>query len=240
MLVYKYWTRQHCKQAAELRKAIRNEYCENGVIVPAKSGKNKTETNRVCQTSQVLGLWMGIFEPEEKEIAIRKLVELIEEKENSFDCGFLGLRWIFHVLSDCGYANLAYKMITKPEYPSYANLIYRGETTICERFQLPGQAVGSHNHHFMADVANWYLKSVAGIHINPDKNNPNKVLLHPHFIDRLDWVEAGYQAPAGKILVRWERTARNIQITVLKSECIEVELAAGLEDVCVEIKTAFL
>ena len=46
-------------------------------------------------------------------------MEIIHRDGDKMNCGFLGLRVMFHVLSDYGEAELAYRMITGPSYPSY-------------------------------------------------------------------------------------------------------------------------
>ncbi len=204
-----------CKREwARLREALREEYNDNGVITPGKTKKYVKPGYRVCQTSQVLGLHCGLFEEAEKENAVNTLIGLIEENEGSFDCGFLGLRYIFRVLSDNGYTDLAYKMITKPSYPSYGNMIYRGETTVWERFAKPGERIGSHNHHFMADVSAWYIKYLGGINVNPTRDNPDEIYVNPHFLDSLDRVNASYKTPNGKIYVSWERIDGKISVRV--------------------------
>ena len=38
------------------------------------------------------------------------------------DTGFYGARYIFHVLSDFGDADLAFRMITRKDYPSYGDI----------------------------------------------------------------------------------------------------------------------
>lgn len=199
---------------AKLRNAIRDEYNENGVITIGKTEKYHQPSYRVCQTSQAIGLSCGIFDENEKQTAIDTLVSLITQNKNSFDCGFLGLRAIFHVLTAYGYSDLAYKMITKPSFPSYANMIYRGETSVWERFAVPGKAIGSRNHHFMADVSSWYLKAVAGINVNPEGNNPDKIVINPHFIQALESVQGSYTNDHGSVAVRWVREKEKLHVMI--------------------------
>ncbi len=197
---------QFCEVTREaLIDAIRKEYYNNGKIEAGRTEKYIKPTYRVCQTSQVLGLYGGIFKEDEKNKAFDILVDLIEKNKNSFDCGFLGLRYIFHVLSEYGRSDLAFKMITKPEHPSYANMIIRGETTVWERFERPGHRIGSHNHHFMADVSSWMIKNLAGIKVNPNGDNPDEVLIDPCYIDEVPGVSAVCKTPGGEVSVRWLR-----------------------------------
>ncbi|MBE6571570.1 MAG: hypothetical protein E7656_04935 [Ruminococcaceae bacterium] len=215
-------------EGKSLRDAIRREYNDNGIITEGKNKKYHKPTYRPCQTSQVLALAFGIFEEDEIDNAIKALVRFIFEKDNSFDCGFLGMRYIFRVLSEHGYSDLAYEMITKPSYPSYANMIYRGETTVWERFVAPGERTGSHNHHFMADVSGWYIESVAGIIVNPDKNNADLVKIDPHFVSALDRACAEYKTPNGAVKTEWNRKENIIELFVVTSGEVKVSFSDRL------------
>lgn len=219
-----------------LKKAVRAEYNENGIITAGKTEKYKVDTYRICQTSQALGLFVGLFDEEEKENALNRLVLCIKEKDDSFDCGFLGMRTIFHVLADNGFAELAYRMITKPTYPSYGNMIYRGETTIWERFCAPGKRIGSHNHHFMADVSAWYLHHITGIHVNPFYNDPNFVIVEPKFISALAFAKGNYSTPDGKVSVSWQRINGEIHLNIHTEGLAKVSLGVGVEKLCQKIE----
>lgn len=214
----------------KLREAIRKEYNDNGVILKGRCEKYVKPTYRISQTSQALGLYCGIFNENEKDNAVKKLVELIVENNYSFDCGFLGLRAIFHVLSENGYSELAYKMITKPTHPSYANMIYRGETSCWERFQAPGNGIGSRNHHFLADVSSWYLKNVAGINVNPECDDPDVIFINPSFIKSIESASGSYENKNGSVEVKWMRNDDKIEGTINVNGNLKIVLADGLED----------
>ncbi len=214
-----------CENAGkELRLAIREEYCIGGVVTKGKTGKYIKPQYSTSQTSQAIGLFFGIFDEDEKTEAVETLVRLIREKNDSFDCGFLGLRAIFHVLSEYGYADLAHKMITKPTHPSFANMIYRGETTVWERFIYPGGRTGSHNHHFMAEPSAWYVGDVLGIKVNPDMDNPNHIVINPCFVSALSFAKGYYENENGKVSVMWERSGDIITLDVVKSGKLTVDI----------------
>jgi len=213
-----------------LRKAIRAEYNNGGVITEGKTESFRKPTYTVCQTSQALGLYAGVFDEDEKQKAVDCLIDCINAKGGAFDCGFLGLRTIFHVLSEYGYSDLAYSMITKPTHPSYANMLYRGETTVWERFAEAGKRIGSHNHHFMGDVSAWYLRCVAGIQVNPKDDNPNYILIKPHFVSKLEFTQASYLSKEGKVTVKWQREGDKITLRVQVEGNLLVEVAPSVTD----------
>lgn len=188
--------------AAEMRTAVRANLIDfNTLTVKGE-----------CQTSQAMALFYGIFEPEEKPKAFNALLRFVHEADDHLDVGVLGGRVIFRVLSDFGYADLAFKMITRTDFPSYGNWIARGATTLWESF-LP-DSVDSPNHHFWGDISAWFIEYLAGINYNHDRISPNTVLIAPKFVDSLQNAEGFYEAPLGKIFCRWKRDGDKIRLTL--------------------------
>ncbi len=165
-----------------------------------------------CQSCQALCLYYGVFEESEKQAAFERLLEFIHEADDHIDIGVLGGRVIFHVLTEFGYGDLAFKMIVRDDYPSFGNWIKRGATALWENF-LPDR-VNSMNHHFWGDISAWFIKRIAGICLNPHGNDVNEVEIHPTFITDIDNASAYHIAPAGKISVAWERADGNIKLCV--------------------------
>ncbi len=166
-----------------------------------------------CQTSQAICIFYNVFEKSEKKAAFEKLVKLIKEKDDHIDCGYLGCRVIFHVLAMNGEAELAYKMITRKDYPSFVYPIIKyGSTSLWEQyFDRENSSV---NHHFFGDVSNFFIKRIAGLEINPLRRNENEYYVHPSFIETLDNAKAYYNAVAGKISVEWKREKDLIKIKI--------------------------
>ena len=152
------------------------------------------------QTAQAMGLYHGVFEASEEQKAFAVLLDLIHEKDDSFDCGILGCHKIFHVLSKFGEGELALKMITKKEYPSYGHLLEIGETSLPERFMPDGAPCDSHNHHFFGDIARWFIREIAGLRVE----NYKTVVIKPDFLKGITSAEAYYELPLGRVSVKWE------------------------------------
>lgn len=180
-----------------------------------------------CQTSQAVALYYGVFEPQEEKKAFENLMSYIEKKDYNFDCGFQGLHAIFHVLSRFGQSEVAYKMITKKDYPSYAHLIEKGETSMVEQFMQDDEKCGSHNHHFLGDIARWFINHIAGLNIVDHRS----ILVKPQFISDIDYARASYKFPSGEALVSWKRDGEEIILSINCDAGIsyEVELPSGYD-----------
>ena len=154
-----------------------------------------------CMSSQAIALYYGVFDKDELEAAAAHLVRRIHAKDDTFDCGFIGMHCIFHVLSDIGESDLAYRMITRDKFPSYTRLIDEGYTAIPEHFLSATPYPVSQNHHFLGDIARWFMTRLAGLDILDHKT----VRVSPCPVRDIDFAEAWYDLPSGRVTVRWSR-----------------------------------
>ena len=172
-----------------------------------------------CQSSQAMAIFYGVFDESEKDAAFKVLLNQIEAADKHMDVGVLGGRVIFHVLSENGEADLAYDMITRPDFPSYGNWLERGATTLWEGFHEEGGYVDSLNHHFWGDISHWFISAITGICVNPNAEDITHFEIKPNFIKKLQNASAHYDAPCGKIFVSWERTGENtVELAVTASK----------------------
>ncbi len=179
-----------------------------------------------CQTAQAMGLYYDIFEPSEKAQAYSRLVELVHEADDHLDCGMLGVRILFRTLAMHGDAALAYKLITRTDAPSYGITVEKfGLVSLPETFQdHNGGNITSLNHHFLGDISGFFIRHLAGLHINPNRDDPAFVRVAPSFIEQLDEAKAHYDTVSGRVRVAWKRKGEEIELTVEKEEGVHGEV----------------
>ena len=212
---------QFCRTVAEnLKNSIREHLIDLETMTAAGVG---TKTPG-AQTSQAMAIYYNIFKKEEKEAAFEVLLRKLREENDHLDVGILGARVIFHVLSDFGYSDYAYEIITNKEAPSYGNFIARGETSLPENFLRYDQHVASLNHHMFGDISAWFIKSIGGINLNPNGDDIHYLRVSPRFISALDHAEAYHIAPDGKIAVKWERVGNTVELYLEAPGAMRVEL----------------
>ena len=170
-----------------------------------------------CQTGQAMAIYYDVFEGAEKRAAFDVLMQLIKEKGEHFDAGMLGVRVLFHVLAAFGETDLAFRMITRPDHPSYGNWIAHGATSLWEDFQNPDTWArpNSLNHHFMGDISNFFITKVAGLRINPHLDDPCHIHFAPSLIPSLTNAAAHYDTPRGRASIDWTRTEREGTLSVV-------------------------
>ena len=168
-----------------------------------------------CQTSQAIAIETGLFDDAELPIARRRLVEIIHRDHDVNACGMIGLRYVYHALVHAGEADLAFKLITSDSRSCYGYWMAHGATSLWECFpDLDVGTEGSKNHHFMGDISSLFIQEFAGLKPNPRFDDVNAFEISPHFAEKLDFAEAYYDAPKGRIAVRWERIPSGITVRI--------------------------
>ena len=160
-----------------------------------------------CQTAQALGLYYDIFEKGERKEAYRRLAEFVHMEDDHLNVGMLGVRILFRTLAAFGDAELAYKLITRTDAPSYGIWVKEfGLVSLPETFRTCVNGYDtSLNHHFFGDISGFFMSHIAGLQINPYHDDPTEVRVAPNFIFLLDHAEAYYDTVGGRIKVKWER-----------------------------------
>lgn len=173
-----------------------------------------------CQTSQSAAIIYDVFEESEKPQAFKVLLDIVKESDDFADVGFVGFLSIYRTLCEYGEADLAYKMIARPEFPSFGNCVKRGYTALPEDFQPENKLPNSLNHHFYGDISAVFIEYFAGIRVNPYCDDCKEVNIQPCFVKKLTEAVAFYETVCGRVSVKWERTYGGIRLTVEKPDGI--------------------
>ena len=185
--------------AKEMRGAIRKHLLEDAETMRFISGR---------QSVQSMAIFYGLCDSEEeKEKALAILLDEIHKQNDHMGVGVLGGRVIFRVLCDWGYEDLAIKMITRLDPPSYGVMIADGLTTLAENVHEP---YGSCNHHFWGDISALMIEYFAGIRPNPNLQNAGNIDIRPVFSTDMQHAKAYYNATSGRVEVKWEREGESI------------------------------
>ena len=181
--------------AEDIRRAVREHLIDKKTMLAAGN----------CQTSEAIIISHGIVdEGEEEALAYAELLRITHERGDLAFCGMIGLRFIFDVLASHGDIDLALRMITSEEEPSYGSMIKRGATALCEATMENG-INESENHHFFGDIIRLFHNYVAGLRVNPYMRDPNECLFSPVIPTGIDHAEGVYRFPTGEAKFGWRR-----------------------------------
>ena len=160
-----------------------------------------------CQTSQSMGIYYDIINPEEKAKAFAALMNYVKETDYHIDTGVLGARVVFHVLAENGEIDTAIKVIENPTSPSYMQWIDAGETGLCESFN-PKSDTDSHNHHFWGNISALFMEQICGIKVCADT-----IKFEPFFPTNMNEASAYFDSVFGRVSVSWKRENGKITYT---------------------------
>jgi alpha-L-rhamnosidase len=148
--------------------------------------------------------------------------------------GILGARYFHPVLTDAGYADVAFAAATQRDYPSYgywADSLHW--TTLAEYWEPTSR---SRNHHMFGAVAQWFYESLAGIRaVAPGYE---RIEFRPAMPAGLDSVSAAIRTVRGTVATRWRRSPAGeleLDVTVPPTATGRVYVPASSAAVVTEI-----
>lgn len=149
---------------------------------------------------------------EHPQSAADQLAKMVKEAGNQLQTGFVGTPYLLHVLSDYGYAELAYTLLLRKEYPSWLYPVTKGATTIWEHWDgimedggFWSADMNSFNHYAYGSVADWVYQKAAGIHTAEDAPGYAFIRFAPVPDVRLSWLTASLQTRHGLVESGWRQ-----------------------------------
>lgn len=156
------------------------------------------------QGCQSFALWLGIIPKEHRARAAEVLREDLVSRGYKITTGNLTTRYLYDVLTEYGYVDDAWRLITADEYPSIGYMLRHGATTVWERFELKRDiSMNSHCHPMYGAVGYWLYAYIAGIRF--EGASCERVKIKPYFPKGLDFVAATVETVRGEVSVRWMR-----------------------------------
>lgn len=186
-------------EAAVIKEAFNNKYFNK------QTGYYSNNT----VTANILPLSYGMV-PEEQAAAVFK--NIVDKTTGDFNShvstGLVGIQWLMRGLSDHGRADLALKIATNRDYPSWGYMIEKGATTIWELWNgdTADPAMNSANHvMLLGDLIVWFYEYLGGIQNAPGSAGFKEIVMKPYPIDGLDFVNASYRSVHGIIKSEWKK-----------------------------------
>ena len=195
--------------AADIRSSFNEAFLADDEY---KSNKFAPVDRSPSQTSNALPLYLKMV-PAEKEQRVlgRLLHSIIDEQDYHLDTGILGTRYLLDVLTEQGYADVAYRVASQRTYPGWGYMVEEGATTLWERWEkITGGGMNSHNHIMLGSVDSWFYRSLAGLScLAPGWT---QILIKPHIIEDLEFAKAEIRTVKGRTSVSWHRNADSLQL----------------------------
>jgi len=164
------------------------------------------------QTADVLALDMDIVPEKDKEKVALSIVININDKYNgAIRTGIFGLSRIFRVLSENGFEEDAFEILTKKGINS---LEYTWDnfdaTTLWEVLPIEIYNERSHNHPMQAGFDAWFYSGIGGINPSPRAPGFKKIIFKPYLTGRINSADVSYESGYGTIISSWHHKNENL------------------------------
>ena len=169
------------------------------------------------QTEKVLALHFNLAEnPQETADA---LAAQVRDCGMHLQTGLVGTPYLLHELTRYGYADIAWSLLLRKEYPGWLYSVSRGATTTWEHWDgikpdgtFWDDDMNSYNHYAYASVADWVFGTACGI--RPAEPGFARARIEPHPDARLDSLCGVFDTVHGRIRSAWKHTEGGIRYEI--------------------------
>ena len=210
--------------AATIRTAVNNEFYDAadhqyrdplGLDSHALGGPNGPITSSAYdQTGNVIGLAFGLAPDADRQAIADGLAANVEALGDHLATGANGSKYILPVLTEYGYADLAYKVATNPTAPGWGQWFLQcGATTMWEAWEDAScNTARSRDHAFMGTVDDWLFSGVAGI----QGTSPgfSTLTIAPNPVGNLTRASGYEETPLGRVSSNWTRNGSSFSLSV--------------------------
>jgi alpha-L-rhamnosidase len=206
------------ERADAVREAFAAEYVDAAGDLPVR-----------LQGVYVLALAFDMVPESVRERTAGRLVELVRERGDRLDTGFLSTPHLLDVLCDTGHPDVARALVWKSEMPSWLYEVDRGATTIWEAWDAvaPDGTIRpmSFNHYAPGSVDDWLYRRVAGI--RSTSPGYRTAVIEPDLAFGLERVAAHVGTPYGPLGVEWTRDGDAAVVIAVVPAGVAATLVAG-------------
>lgn len=170
-------------------------------------------------TSNLLPLALGMVPKQYADTIAKRVlfttvpanrVSQISTGDLNIACGVIGIQFLMRELSKMGRADVAFALASNDKYPSWGYMAANGATTMWELWNgnTASPKMNSGNHVMLiGDLVIWAYENLGGIKTDYTKTAFKYIVLKPEFsIPDLEFVNASYITPYGKVASNWKKT----------------------------------
>lgn len=198
---------------AEDRRDFENRFIEakvyfNAVFFDRKAGRTLNMDGSINDTmgGYAIGLAYKLFDDENAGKAYKRLAEKARESGFRITTGFFATGLVNPMLSEGGFGEEAYRMMTQTAFPSWLYPVTQGATTIWERWDGYTRekgfgsmnAMNSFNHYSLGSVLGWLYEYALGIRKKDDGAGWQHFIIQPDF-KGFSEISGGFETPFGRI-----------------------------------------
>jgi len=210
-----------------LASSLKDEY--NGKYLHVNADGSAYYANNT-EAANAVALDAGLVPAQYHDAVVASLVAAVRAYGNRIGTGSVALGPLFRTLHAAGRDDVIYDMVVNPASPGYAYLVNSGKTALTE--SLSG--TGSQDHHFLGEVASWFVHGLVGIQQAPDSIGYGSLVVRPALVGDLMHASGSYETPQGEASASWTKAANgllsSLDVTVPPNTSTKVYVPAASAD----------
>ncbi|RYY33856.1 MAG: alpha-rhamnosidase [Sphingobacteriaceae bacterium] len=159
-------------------------------------------------TANGMSLFFGLTPDNARQPVFNNMVNItMNDFKGHVSTGLIGVQFLMRTLTHMGRPDVAYKLATNKDYPSWGFMVEKGATTIWELWNgnTADSFMNSGNHvMLLGDLVIWYFEDLGGIKPDPEAPGFKKIIMRPTPAGDLKFVKASHRSPYGLIKSDWE------------------------------------
>ena len=216
-----------------IKRAINAEFFDKETLVYGNG----------VQGENMLALAEDIVPVEYKNLLEEKVIHHYSvETDFHLDTGIILTPRLIEWLTDHGYEEIAYRIMTQKSYPSYYCLM-ENETTLSEHWskKWPDYYLGddnsrlvkgggdlSHSHPMYGSIVSWLYDRVAGLDLS--KLSERKVCICPSVTEQMEYAKACKDTVYGTVSVSWMRKGSSFSMQIDVPKNLDIECKFPMKD----------
>ncbi len=190
---------------AQYRAAMQNVYAAFNAKFYKSEGYYDTgewypegTRTRYRQASQLVPLAAGLVPEEYKSLVLTNLVADIVNRDYHLDTGCVGTKEILPVLTEYGYADVAYKILNQTSYPSWGYFKTKDATSLWESW---GDYTRSRDHYFLGTYEEYLYEYFGGL---KNVSEGFKTFeLSPLVVGDMEYADLDFNTVRGQLISNW-------------------------------------
>ena len=175
---------------------------------------NQKEYSNNTVTANILPLAFNMVPGNANQEVFKNISnKIMNENNGHISTGVIGTQWLMRWLTLYGRSDIAYKLATNRDYPSWGYMVANGATTIWELWNgnTADPKMNSQNHvMLLGDLLVWMYEDLGGIKSERDHAGFKEIEMKPSFVDGLDHVKASYHSMYGLVKSEWNKDNKQI------------------------------
>ena len=174
------------------------------------------------QTALSCALYQGLVAPENRARVLANLVAAVDKTDGHIDTGILGAKYLLNTLLENGRADVAYRIVSQKDQPSWGWWFSQGATTLWEQWD----GSSSRNHIMFGDISAWFYKALAGIQPDPQTPGFKHFFIAPQVVGDLTSARASYESIRGPIVSDWnvKKGEFRLRVVIPPNSCATITL----------------